>query len=80
MFTELSVSEQEVIAGGLSQTINASNFLSSFEGFSSTTNSNAHGTSTQTTGVRDQRFSSGVSAVTFGAILGIPILPFPTFA
>ncbi|QXE25441.1 hypothetical protein B6N60_04156 [Richelia sinica FACHB-800] len=79
LFTEVSVAEQEVIAGGIAQSINLSNFLSSLEYFGSSSSSGPNGTTTQSFGVRDQRFTSGLSVVNLGQIIAIPTLVFPTF-
>ncbi|QXE25442.1 hypothetical protein B6N60_04157 [Richelia sinica FACHB-800] len=79
LFTEVSVAEQEVIAGGIAQSLNLSNYLSSLEIVGGVSASGPNGTYTQTSGARDQRFSSGVGVVNLGQIIAIPTLVFPTF-
>jgi hypothetical protein len=67
LFTELSVCEQEVIAGGLAQGLNGSLYFSDLIALGGTSFSGPNGSYSQNTAVRDQRFTFGFGGATFGA-------------
>jgi hypothetical protein len=66
LFTELSVCEQEVIAGGLAQSLNGSLYFRDAIALGGASFSGPNGSYSQNTAVRDRIFTAGIGAVTFG--------------
>ena len=65
LFTDLSTQQQETVAGGApAQAINVTGFTSAFNFLGSASFSGPNGSSTQSTGVSDKRYSVGGSGIT----------------
>ena len=82
LFTDLSIEQQETVAGGApAQAVNITGFTSAFNFLGSASFSGPNGSATQSTGVSDKRLTLGLSGITLDTTslpgfpsVGLPIL------
>ncbi|MBD2665500.1 hypothetical protein B6N60_04351 [Richelia sinica FACHB-800] len=77
LFTQVSLEEQAVVAGGKASAVNLTGYVQNIEGLWSGTTSGPNGSSSQSYGFSDKRLTFSLANLTLGATLGIPKFRLP---